>query len=237
MPTRFRPRPLSLNDLVIPIDWLQVRTTRASKWPAPSPPGPVAQSNQASRHFPEPNVPVGDTCNVLILLVVSVLEAPLRALPGRAPARPVWHCSLRLAPGDRMLDDETWARIATEFMTALKLDGPVGVHWVAVRHADDHIHLAAILARTDGRPERASFDGLRSRAAAITIEARYGLSATAPADRTAPRAASSAEQRKAARLGQPDTARGRLLREVRAAAAGAIDEHAFLAALDGPTLV
>lgn len=36
--------------------------------------------------------------------LVAVLEAPLLALEGgRVPARPVWHCALRTAPGDREL--------------------------------------------------------------------------------------------------------------------------------------
>ena len=73
----------------------------------------------------------------------------------RAMARPVWHCSVRAAPGDRTLSDEEWAQIAAR-RDAPHRAVPRGqedeaVRWVAVRHADDHIHLVAMLARQDGR--------------------------------------------------------------------------------------
>jgi hypothetical protein len=67
----------------------------------------------------------------------------------------VWHCAVRAAPGDRMLSDDEWAQIAADVMHRTGL-APYGqdddaVRWVAVRHADDHIHLVAMLARQDGR--------------------------------------------------------------------------------------
>src|SRR5689334_3426929 len=90
------------------------------------------------------------------------------AWPGCSPSRwalligpsydkPVWHCSIRAAPEDRTLSDAEWARVATGVMarTGLAPEGDeFGVRWVAVRHAPDHIHIVATLARQDGiRPE------------------------------------------------------------------------------------
>jgi hypothetical protein len=61
------------------------------------------------------------------------------------------------------------------------------VRWVAVRHADDHIHIAATLVRQDGRTEWARNDYRHVRAAAMDLERRFGLQSTAPADGTAAR--------------------------------------------------
>jgi hypothetical protein len=57
-----------------------------------------------------------------------------------------------------MLSDDEWAQVACEIMhrTGLAPNGQDddAVRWVAVRHADDHIHLVAMLARQDGtRPQ------------------------------------------------------------------------------------
>jgi hypothetical protein len=67
---------------------------------------------------------------------------------------------------------------------------------VAVRHADDHIHVVATLARQDGRRVFPRNDHYRAREASLTVEARYGLVSTSPAGRTSPRPPSRAETRK-----------------------------------------
>ena len=61
------------------------------------------------------------------------------------------------------------------------------VRWIAVRHGDDHIHLAAMLARQDGGKPSLSWERYKVRAACLAAEQRYGLRSTAPADRTAAR--------------------------------------------------
>jgi len=60
---------------------------------------------------------------------------------GDAPAKCVWHCSLRSAPGDRVLSDAEWADVAAEVMdrTASPRGDDGACRWVAVRHADDHV--------------------------------------------------------------------------------------------------
>jgi hypothetical protein len=87
----------------------------------------------------------------------------------------------------------SYREIATEFMHQMgpaPRDDPYGVRWVAVRHGlstggVDHIHIAATLARQDCTLPRIHNDFLRARMACQSIERQFGLTATAPADRTA----------------------------------------------------
>ena len=78
---------------------------------------------------------------------------------------------LSAAPTDRVLSDVEWGDIAVDVMLRTGLsDGEddegvrwidEGVRWIAVRHAADHIHVVAMLARQDGRRPRLPFDRLR----------------------------------------------------------------------------
>ena len=106
-------------------------------------------------------------------------------------------------------------------------DDDLGVRWVAVRHAEDHIHVVATLARQDGRRPRVWNDFYRVREACREAEQRFGLTVTAPADRTAARRPSRAEAEQAARRGWAEVPRTRLRREVCTAAAGAGSEQEF----------
>src|SRR5215831_13462799 len=89
--------------------------------------------------------------------LAGLLEQPLAALHGRGYDKPVWHCAIRAVPEDRMLSDAQWAQVAARVMhrTGLAVESDdLGVRWVAVRHAPDHIHIVATLARQDGtRPK------------------------------------------------------------------------------------
>ena len=62
----------------------------------------------------------------------------------------------------------------------------LGVRWVAVRHAADHIPIVATLARQDGARPRIWNDFYRVREACQQAEQQLGLRVTAPADRTPP---------------------------------------------------
>ena len=69
----------------------------------------------------------------------------------------VYQFSLRCAPGDRSLSDAEWAETVQDALGALQLSedtetGRAGVRWIATRHADDHVHVAAVLMREDGKP-------------------------------------------------------------------------------------
>ncbi|QFG22894.1 relaxase/mobilization nuclease domain-containing protein [Actinomadura sp. WMMB 499] len=164
----------------------------------------------------------------------ALLTQPLALLGDRNYSKPVWHLSLRAAPEDPVLTDERWAEIAREVMTRTGLapDGDAAaVRWIAVRHADDHVHIVATLARADGERPDVWNDGYRIRDACRAVEERYGLRRTAPADRTAARRPKRAETEKAARRGRTEPVRSTLRRHVLTAAAEARTEDEFFAAL------
>ena len=168
--------------------------------------------------------------------LTGLLKQPQAALGERGYPRPVWHCSMRAAPDDRMLSDDEWAAIAHEVMHRTGLS-PYGqedeaVRWIAVRHGDDHIHLVAMLARQDGGKPSLSWERYKVRAACLAAEQRYGLRSTAPADRTAARRPARAENEKAARRGLEEAPRITLRRQVTTAAAAAGSEEEFFARLD-----
>jgi hypothetical protein len=168
--------------------------------------------------------------------LTGLLLQPQASLGKRAYTRPVWHCSMRAAPGDRMLSDDEWAAIAHDVMHRTGLS-PYGqedqaVRWVAVRHGEDHIHLVAMLACQDGGKPSLSWERYKVRAACLAAEQRYGLRSTAPADRTAARRPTRAENEKAARRGLDEAPRLTLRRQVATAAASANSEHEFFARLD-----
>ena len=166
--------------------------------------------------------------------LAGLLEQPLAGLRGRGYGKPVWHCAIRAAPEDRMLSDAEWALVAARVMhrTGLAPGGDeLGVRWVAVRHAADHIHIVATLARQDGRRASTWNDYYRVREACQEAERRFGLRPTAPADRTAARRATRAETEQAARRGWAEPARVTLRREVCTAAAVAGTEQEFFTRL------
>jgi hypothetical protein len=105
-----------------------------------------------------------------------------------------------------MLSDDEWAQLACEIMHRTGL-APYGqedqaVRWVAVRHAANHIHLVAMLARQDGTRPRLWNDYYRIGEACRAAEHRFGLRATAPRDRTAAHRPTRAESEKARRRGR-----------------------------------
>ncbi|MEC4018304.1 relaxase/mobilization nuclease domain-containing protein [Streptomyces sp. H27-D2] len=163
------------------------------------------------------------------------LDLPVLALPkDRRPAKHVWHCPVRTAPGDRILTDSEWAEVARRIVraTGIAEDGDdKACRWVAVRHAEDHIHLVATLVREDGRRPRRHQDGIRAQAECRKIEAEFGLQILNGGDRTAAQRPTSAERSKAERAGRAETPRETLREAVRQAVAGAADEEEFFGRL------
>jgi hypothetical protein len=167
--------------------------------------------------------------------LLGLLNQPHAAMGAWALARPVWHCSMRAAPGDKMLSDDEWAQVAFDVMHRTGLapswQEDDAVRWVAIRHGDDHIHIVAMLARQDGRRPRVGNDRYRVREACLAAEQRYGLRGTAPGDRTAACRPTRAESEKASRLGFDEAPRITLRRQVSTAAAAAASEQEFFARL------
>ncbi|MEU4922306.1 mobilization protein [Streptomyces parvus] len=165
----------------------------------------------------------------------QLLDQPLALLTDAQRARPhVWHLSVRNGPTDRILSDEEWSDIARRMVAAAGIDDPdqgAGCRWVAVRHADDHIHILATLAREDGYRPDLDRDAVRVQAEARLLEQELGLRRLMPGDGTAAQRPTSAEQHKAARQGREHTAREELRETVRRAVAGAQSEEEFFGRL------
>jgi hypothetical protein len=188
------------------------------------------------RHPTELEPPLRDDGRRDFRNLTGLLQQPHAALGPDSFDRPVWHCSVRAAPGDRMLSDHEWTRVARDIMhrTGLAPHGQEddAVRWIAVRHAPDHIHLVAMLARQDGT--RPSFWNGRYRVgeACRSAEERFGLRRTAPRDRTGAPRPTRAESEKARRHGRSEPPRITLRRAVSTAAAAAASEHEFFARLN-----
>ncbi|MFC8717048.1 relaxase/mobilization nuclease domain-containing protein [Kitasatospora sp. NPDC057198] len=158
---------------------------------------------------------------------------------GRKIRSHVYHRIVRADPTDRTLDDEEWGDIAQRVMAAAGIapDGdPDGCRWVAVRHADDHIHILATTVRADLRQANIRKDQYRVEDELTTVEREYGLKCLADTRTRAyraavPKRATGAELRKAQRQGRETSERDRLRVAVRRALAGAADEEEFAARL------
>jgi len=133
-----------------------------------------------------------------------------------------------------VLSDGEWAEIARELLdgAGIAKQGDVGgPRWVAIRHAEDHIHIAAVLVRQDTtRRFWPHHDYPKLRAAARRIEQRLGLTVTAAPDGTAAPRASRGEIEKAGREGRVP-ARVELRRAAQQAAVAASDVDGFVAYL------
>ncbi|MFI6209171.1 relaxase/mobilization nuclease domain-containing protein [Streptomyces sp. NPDC051041] len=163
-----------------------------------------------------------------------ILDAPVHALPGRKPSKHVYHVAVRNPPEDRTLTDTEWARVARELMHAAGIaphGDDQGCRWVAVRHADDHIHIVATRARQDGRQPDISWDIVKMHEVARRFEVEFGLRRLTHGDKTARKWPRTGEAEKAARRGLQETARETLQRAVREAAATATSDSDFFARL------
>jgi hypothetical protein len=159
------------------------------------------------------------------------LDLPVKSLPReQRPKTTIWHCSVRTAAEDRPLTDAEWSAVAHRVVHAAGI-APEGdakaCRWVAVRHAPDHIHIAATLVREDGLTARRNFDRKAVQAEARAIEKDFGLRELHAGDGTAAKRATSAERRKADRRGLDAPARDQLRDAVRRALAGASTEEEF----------
>ncbi|RQX02811.1 relaxase [Micromonospora arida] len=168
--------------------------------------------------------------------LTALLEQPVRA-GYRPPTKFVWHASMRLAPEDRhrSVSDTTWASMAVEMLTEVGVATVAtdpGLRWIAMRHADDHVHIVATLVREDGRTNWLRNDYPRCVKATYDVARRYNLHRRVPpADRTAHRRPHPAEVTKARRTGRAQTPRDELRRRVRTAVAAAGSQEEFFGRL------
>jgi len=170
--------------------------------------------------------------------MIDHLDMPLAGLQAGVDraTRCVWHCALRAAPEDPVLGDDVWRDIAEEVMDAVGLARPGdvgGCRWVAIRHADDHVHLAVTLARQDGLPASTSWERRNLMRAMRTVEERYGLRVVPSPQRTANRETLRGEVEKAARLDYRVPPRDALRGHVERAAAEAGSTADFFERLRG----
>ncbi|MFG2601458.1 relaxase/mobilization nuclease domain-containing protein [Streptomyces sp. NPDC048462] len=186
----------------------------------------VAAWNMAGA--PDPGRDPAATYSQLARRLDHHVDLRTRELGGKKPPQHVWHCPVRTAPGDRYLTDTEWAEVARRVVhaTGIAPDGDErACRWIAVRHADDHIHIMATTVRADGRRPRTHQDGRRAQAECRRVEAEFGLRRLKSGDLTAPRTPTGAERAKAERQGQTVTAR-QWLRERAYAVAAAVQTEA-----------
>ncbi|MGW6283844.1 relaxase/mobilization nuclease domain-containing protein [Streptomyces sp. NPDC055107] len=183
---------------------------------------------------PDPGRDPTATYSQLAKRLDAHVDLRTRELGGKKPSQHVWHCPVRTAPGDRYLTDTEWAEVARRIVraTGIAPDGDEkACRWIAVRHADDHIHLMATTVRADGRRPRTHRNGQRAQAECRKIEAEFGLRRLKSGDLTAPRTPTGAERAKAERQGQTVTARHWLREQAYAVAAAVHNEADYFTVL------
>lgn len=205
--------------------------------------GPGRRDEHTNQHIvaawdmtgaPDPGRDPEATYTLLAKRLDHHVDLRTRELGGKKPPRHVWHCPVRTAPGDRYLTDTEWAEVARRIVHATGI-APEGdekaCRWIAVRHADDHIHIMATTVRVDGRRPRTHRDGQRAQAECRKIEAEFGLRRLKSGDLTAPRIPTGAERAKAERQGQTVTARQWLREQAYAVAAAVRTETDYFTVL------
>jgi hypothetical protein len=113
--------------------------------------------------------------------------------------KPIWQASLRCAPNERRFADHEWADAAQ--LVAEKM-GFAEHPWVAVRHADDHIHIVVARVTDDGEVWHAKNDYRSLQAARAAVEREFHL------EQTRVRSAPGAKRPADYRVKQGERARG-----------------------------
>jgi hypothetical protein len=161
--------------------------------------------------------------------LAELLEQPAR-ICWRLHTLPVWHCSIHNHPDDPTLTDQQWEHITTEIAAAVGL-APRGdleaVRWIGIRHADNHAHLVATLARQDRRAVWLWQDYRRAQGRCRELEQRYGLHRVG-GRRDREHYPTPAELNKTTRQQRGEVPRHRLRHLVHTAAESASGEKDFL---------
>ncbi|MEV6046465.1 relaxase/mobilization nuclease domain-containing protein [Streptomyces xanthochromogenes] len=181
--------------------------------------------------------------NATLTELARHLDAPVHLRNsefGRPVTDHVWHCPVRAAPEDRYLSDTEWGEIAQRIVEAAGIapaGDDLGCRWIAVRHADDHIHILATTVREDGRRPKLHDSGIRVGDECRQIEKDYGLRQLKKGNRTAARRPTQGEMHKAERLGWEQTSRAWLEDRIRAAIPHARSAEELLAYLEAADIV
>ncbi|MBO4525134.1 MAG: relaxase/mobilization nuclease domain-containing protein [Bacteroidales bacterium] len=110
-------------------------------------------------------------------------------------ARPVWHCSLSLPPGEH-LDDHQWQQVTSDYMQRMGFSD--ATPWIAVRHQDtehEHIHIVASRIGLDGKIWLGQRDVHRAIDVTQALERAHGLTVTPGLRHRAERRAETAAER------------------------------------------
>jgi len=105
-------------------------------------------------------------------------------------AAPVWHASLRLAPGDERLSDFAMAAAAARFMEGMGLEANP---WVVIRDAPDACHIVASRVDHAAGVWKGRLDQREAQKACQAVETEFGLVA-APRGRNPTRRAPSQQE-------------------------------------------
>lgn len=150
----------------------------------------------------------------------------------------VWHCSLSMPPGERVISDEEWSTITSEFMDEMgftEQSGRAPARWVAIHHGtsaggNDHVHIAASMVREDGTKWEGRYGDFKAaQKACRMMEARHGLVGVAgPEAGLSPRGEKPAERAQADRAGMANVAPDELAHRVRAAATASTSEAEWI---------
>lgn len=150
----------------------------------------------------------------------------------------VMHVTFALREDEGQLSDETWGRIAADYVKGMGFAGSEdepGCRWAAWRHGlsasgNDHIHVAVCLVREDGRWANEHRSFMRSRTIGDELEKKYGLRPVKDSEQQRGMPAyTKGEARRMRESGTEIPERQRLAMVVRTAAMNAGTEKQFIA--------
>lgn len=118
--------------------------------------------------------------------------------------RPVWHCSLSLAPGEH-LEDYEWWEVVDEFMSGMGLSAD-NYMFTAIRNMDtahEHVHIVANRIGLNGEVWFGRWEAKRAITLTRALEHRFGLKLVRPSsERASVKHLSRAEQKLKERTGE-----------------------------------
>ena len=120
---------------------------------------------------------IGGTLGAEGALDGSRWAVDMATVMGQRPevAKPVWHMSLRLPVGDRVLSDGEWRDVAQGMGEAM---GWAASPWVMVRHGADHVHVVVSRVGWGGELWHGRNDYTEAQKARQGVEQRLGLTQT-----------------------------------------------------------